>query len=74
VFRIGDRNLINTVIGSDFQRALSKYELSDLGDVRGVMVWSGELATERREHHQAAREPIVYVDPDTGGQRPAVRG
>ncbi|MDO9059490.1 MAG: MG2 domain-containing protein, partial [Bradyrhizobium sp.] len=45
VFRIGDRNLINTVVGSDFQRALSKYELSDLGDERGVKVWSGELAT-----------------------------
>src|SRR5205814_2335221 len=45
VFRIGDRNLINTVIGSDFQRALSKYELSSLGDERGVKVWSGELAT-----------------------------
>src|SRR5216683_162089 len=45
VFRIGDRNLINTVIGNDFQRALSKYELSDLGDERGVKVWSGELAT-----------------------------
>ena len=44
VFRIGDRNLINTVVG-DFQQALSKYELSDLGDERGVKVWSGELAT-----------------------------
>jgi uncharacterized protein YfaS (alpha-2-macroglobulin family) len=45
VFRIGDRNLINTVIDSDFQRALNKYELSSLGDERGVKVWSGELAT-----------------------------
>src|SRR4030088_1020131 len=45
VFRIGDRNLINTVIDSDFQRALSKYELSSLGNERGVKVWSGELAT-----------------------------
>src|ERR1700732_3053657 len=45
VFRIGDRNLINTVIDSDFQRALSRYELSSLGDERGVKVWSGELAT-----------------------------
>jgi uncharacterized protein YfaS (alpha-2-macroglobulin family) len=45
VFRIGDRNLINTVIDSDFQRALSSYQLSDLGDSRGVKVWSGELAT-----------------------------
>jgi hypothetical protein len=45
VFRIGDRNLINTVIDSDFQRAINKYELSSLGDERGVKVWSGELAT-----------------------------
>jgi alpha-2-macroglobulin len=45
VFRIGDRNLINTVIDSDFQRSLSRYELSSLGDERGVKVWSGELST-----------------------------
>ncbi len=45
VFRIGDRNLISTVIDSDFQRALSRYELSSLGDERGVKVWSGELST-----------------------------
>jgi uncharacterized protein YfaS (alpha-2-macroglobulin family) len=45
VFRIGDRNLINTVIDADFQRALSRYELSSLGDERGVKVWSGELTT-----------------------------
>src|SRR6201995_5476335 len=45
VFRIGDRNLINTVIDSDFQRPLSRYQLSDLGDERGVKVWTGELAT-----------------------------
>ena len=45
VFRIGDRNLINTVVDSDFQKTLSKYQLSDLGGERGVKVWSGELAT-----------------------------
>src|SRR6195952_3935543 len=45
VFRIGDRNLINTVIDSDFQQSLNKYQLSSLGDERGVKVWSGELAT-----------------------------
>ena len=45
VFRIGDRNLINTVVGSDFQRALSQYELSDLGDERGLKVWTGEVTT-----------------------------
>ncbi|GAB1716313.1 MAG: alpha-2-macroglobulin-like protein [Nitrobacter sp.] len=45
VFRIGDRNLINTVIDSDFQKTLSGYQLSDLGNERGVKVWSGEIAT-----------------------------
>ena len=45
IFRIGDRNLINTVLGSDFQRTLSTYELSELGDEKGVKVWQGELAT-----------------------------
>ena len=45
VFRIGDRNLINTVIEGDFQRALNRYELSSLGDERGVKVWSGQLVT-----------------------------
>ena len=45
VFRIGDRNLISTVIDSDFQKTLSRYQLTDLGNERGVKVWSGELAT-----------------------------
>src|SRR4051812_12401544 len=45
VFRIGDRNLINTVVESDFQRPLSSYQLSDLGDQRGMKVWTGELTT-----------------------------
>ena len=45
VFRIGDRNLINTVVDSDFQKTLSSYQLSDLGNERGVKVWTGELAT-----------------------------
>src|ERR1700737_1058158 len=45
VFRMGDRNLINSVIDSAFQRPLSRYQLSDLGDERGMKVWTGELAT-----------------------------
>ncbi|QUS39933.1 alpha-2-macroglobulin family protein [Tardiphaga alba] len=48
VFRIGDRNLINTVIGSDFQTALSKYQLEALGDERGQKVWTGELTTDTK--------------------------
>jgi uncharacterized protein YfaS (alpha-2-macroglobulin family) len=45
VFRIGDRNLINAVVDSDFQKTLSGYQLFNLGNERGITVWSGEVAT-----------------------------
>ncbi|HWW48976.1 MAG TPA: alpha-2-macroglobulin [Xanthobacteraceae bacterium] len=46
VFRIGDRNLLNTVTGSDFQRNLSPYEVENLAASTGMKVWSGDLTTE----------------------------
>lgn len=47
IFRIGDRNLIDTVIDGNFQKSLYGYQLSELGDEKGVKVWSGEVATEQ---------------------------
>jgi uncharacterized protein YfaS (alpha-2-macroglobulin family) len=47
IYRIGDRNLINTVLGSDFQRNLDRYDFERLGEQRGAKVWEGELAVER---------------------------
>jgi uncharacterized protein YfaS (alpha-2-macroglobulin family) len=70
VFRIGDRNLINTVVDSDFQKTLSSYQLSDLGNERGVKVWSGELATA-----STLNQDIVTafpVDQALGDLRPGV--
>jgi len=46
IYRIGDRNLIDTVLGSDFQRALSRYDAEQLRDEKGMQVWTGELALE----------------------------
>ncbi len=46
IFRIGDRNLINTVLGNDFQRNLDRYEVERLANEQGLKVWSGELAVE----------------------------
>jgi uncharacterized protein YfaS (alpha-2-macroglobulin family) len=46
VYRIGDRNLLDTVVGENFQRSLGRYELQQLADERGVSVWSGELKVE----------------------------
>jgi uncharacterized protein YfaS (alpha-2-macroglobulin family) len=48
VYRVGDRNLIDTVLGYDFQRNLSRYEAERLGTERGAKVWSGELAVEQK--------------------------
>jgi alpha-2-macroglobulin len=47
VYRIGDRNLLNTVIGSDFQRALDRYDIERLTEERGSRVWKGELSVEQ---------------------------
>jgi uncharacterized protein YfaS (alpha-2-macroglobulin family) len=46
IYRIGDRNLTDAVIGSDFQRNFDRYELERLGNERGLKVWAGELAVE----------------------------
>ncbi|WP_315832619.1 alpha-2-macroglobulin [Bradyrhizobium prioriisuperbiae] len=70
VFRIGDRNLINTVLGSDFQRALSSYELSTLGDEKGVKVWSGELATATKLNEDVTT--AFPVDQAVGDLQPGV--
>jgi hypothetical protein len=46
IFRIGDRNLTNTVLGHDFQRNLDRFDLERLGQERGVRVWKGTLQVE----------------------------
>jgi alpha-2-macroglobulin len=46
IYRVGDRNLLETVVGDDFQRSLSRYELDRLADERGFKVWTGQLAVE----------------------------
>src|SRR5262249_1312836 len=40
-------NLLDTVVGRDFQRALDRYDISRLTDERGAQVWKGEMAVEQ---------------------------
>src|SRR5205085_7028261 len=47
IYRIGDRNLLETVIGRDFQRTLDRYDLDRLTEERGARVWAGEMAVEQ---------------------------
>jgi alpha-2-macroglobulin len=70
VFRIGDRNLINTVIDNDFQQQVSKYQLSNLGDERGVKVWTGELATATTLNQEVVT--AFPVDQAVGELQPGV--
>jgi uncharacterized protein YfaS (alpha-2-macroglobulin family) len=48
LYRIGDRNLIDTVLGYDFQRNLSRSDAERIGSARGAKVWSGELVVEQK--------------------------
>jgi alpha-2-macroglobulin len=54
VYRVGDRNLIDTVLGYDFQRNLSRYEAERLASERGAKVWSGELVVEQKLNTEVA--------------------
>ena len=47
IYRIGDRNLLDTVIGRDFQRSLDRYDLDRLTEERGAQVWKGEMKVEQ---------------------------
>ncbi|MCC6778533.1 MAG: alpha-2-macroglobulin family protein [Hyphomicrobiales bacterium] len=47
IYRIGDRNLLETVVGRDFQRSLDRDDLDRLTEERGAPVWRGELAVEQ---------------------------
>jgi uncharacterized protein YfaS (alpha-2-macroglobulin family) len=46
IYRIGDRNLLSTVLGQDFQRNLDRDDLERLAAERGAAIWKGEMAVE----------------------------
>ena len=62
VYRIGDRNLLDTVLGYDFQRNLRQYEAERLANERGAKVWSGELdVTPKLNTEVATAFPVDYA-------------
>src|SRR6476661_5928474 len=46
IYRIGDRNLLDSLLGYEFQRNMSRYQSERLASERGAKIWSGELAVE----------------------------
>ena len=70
VYRIGDRNLIETVLGRDFQRNLDRYDIERLTESRGIKVWSGELAVEQTLNTEVTT--AFPVDQAVGDMAPGV--
>ena len=48
IYRIGDRNLIDTVINGSFRQNLASYEVDTITGERGAQVWSGSLKVENK--------------------------
>ncbi len=70
VYRVGDRNLIDTVLGYDFQRNLRPYEAERLASERGAKVWGGELTVEPKLNTEVAT--AFPVDQALGDLKPGV--
>jgi uncharacterized protein YfaS (alpha-2-macroglobulin family) len=47
IYRIGDRNLLDNVLGYNFERNLYPYDLSTVADEKGERIWTGELEVEK---------------------------
>jgi uncharacterized protein YfaS (alpha-2-macroglobulin family) len=45
LYRIGDRNLVGSVMGSDFRAQLNGYRAEEIARSSGALIWQGSLAT-----------------------------
>jgi hypothetical protein len=70
VYRIGDRNLLDTLLGYDFQRNLSQYETNRLTEERGTKVWDGEMAVTPKLNTEVTT--AFPVDQALGQLKPGV--
>src|SRR4029078_8596696 len=72
IYQIGDRNLIDSVLGGDFERNLYGYTLNDIAEQKGEQVWTGEMKCEKELNQEIttnfpvneavpALQPGVYV-------------
>src|SRR5262245_36308945 len=72
VYRIGDRNLAQTLQSGDFQKQISAYEIETLKERSGARVYAGELAVAARPNEDVTTafpvadalpklQPGVYV-------------
>ncbi len=67
VYRIGDRNLVSTVLGHDFQRTLNRYEIAQLREERGSQVWKGQMKVDPVQNQDVTTAfPVSEAIPNLG--------
>ena len=76
IYRISDRNLIDTIEGArfgqtDFQRSLAPYDIDNLKNSVGLPVWQGELAVDNSPLNQDVTTAFP-VDQAVGDLKPGV--
>jgi hypothetical protein len=65
IYRIGDRSLIDNVLGYEFERNLQSYTLDEIADQRGEKVWTGELKVEKELNREITTAfPILEAVPE----------
>ncbi|HUC51039.1 MAG TPA: alpha-2-macroglobulin [Xanthobacteraceae bacterium] len=77
VYRISDRNLIDTISTSgfgagDFQNSLSRSDIDQLKNSRGVEVWKGTLAVDAKAALNSEVTTAFPVDQAVGDLKPGV--
>jgi uncharacterized protein YfaS (alpha-2-macroglobulin family) len=76
IYRIGDRNLVDTISSNDFargdfQKSLSRSDIQQLQDSRGVQVWKGTFAVDAKALN-AEVTTAFPVDRAVGDLKPGV--
>jgi alpha-2-macroglobulin len=77
IYRISDRNLIDTISTSgfgagDFQTSMSRSDVERLQNSRGVQIWKGSLAVDAKAALNAEVTTAFPVDQATGDLKPGV--
>ena len=64
IYRIGDRSLLDNVLGYEFERNLYNYSLDEIADQKGEKVWTGELKVEQELNQEITTAfPIMDAVP-----------
>jgi uncharacterized protein YfaS (alpha-2-macroglobulin family) len=70
LYRIGDRNMIGSVLGSDFRGQITGYSASSIGSDKGKLVWEGSLETPSPQNQDITT--AIPVDEAMGKLEPGL--